>query len=394
MNKFDWPLNDSQFSILDRAKILAFFANPANRWTQGSQVQKFERAMANFVGSKYAVFVSSGSTANTLLAMYLRDKVVPHKPYVVFPAVTWQTSVSPFVREGFAPKFIDVSLDDYAMDLDALEYFLTTGNANHVACVFVTSLLGFVPDIRRLREIEKKYNVRVMMDNCENTLGQFEGRNVSSFFTSTTSTYFGHQIQSVEGGFIFTDSEIEYRYLVMGRNHGMVRSLRDTTFPMHVNIAEFENKDVDNRFDFHFLGNNFRSTDINAFIGQLDLKRVDRYAHDRIYNYALFRSLLNPEKFRHAKIFSNRTEVPFCLPILTKSCNAKHAGLEVCRKLAIETRPIISGNLTRQRAYRQYDQYSKFPNAEYLHHNGFYVGLHSGVKRKQVEKLAGALNRI
>ena len=205
-----WNLNESQFTLSDRLK-LAWFVFSDNQWTQSKHTLAFEHRMANFVDAKHAVFVANGSLANTLIAMYLRDTHVAMKTgnTVVFPATTWMTSVSPFIREGFDEKFIDVNMNDFSMDLDKLEKYLDK-SSKHVACVFVTSLLGFNPDMERLQQISKKYDVAVMADNCENTLGISDGKNISSFFTSTTSTYFGHQLQSVEGGFVFTNDDAEY----------------------------------------------------------------------------------------------------------------------------------------------------------------------------------------
>jgi CDP-6-deoxy-D-xylo-4-hexulose-3-dehydrase len=401
MNRFTWPLNDSQFTLKDRAKIAAFFLSSRNRWTQGERVKEFERAMAKYMGVKYAVYVSSGSTANTLLAMHLRDSK-PRAHEVVLPAVTWQTSCSPWIREGFTPHFIDVSLDDFSMDLEGLEWYLKN-RKHYVACVFITSLLGFVPDIARLQYIQKEYGVRIMMDNCENTLGEYydnktgEYQNVSHFFTSTTSTYFGHQLQSIEGGFIFTNSEDEYKYFVMGRNHGMTRSLQDLAFPVETSNTHFNNPDVDSRFDFNFLGNNFRNTDVNAFIGLLDLKRARHYRNMRIELYHRFKDSLDANRFHIPPHAWYKFDVPFCLPIICKdhqSAIRKKVALDLCKQLGIETRPIISGNLLRQRAYKSFGKVTDYPDAEYLHNNGFYVGLYANVKPAQIEELTAELNQI
>jgi len=151
--KYKWPLNVNNFTFLDKLKICSFILNPRNRWTQGDQVKSFEDKFSKFVEKKYSVFVSSGSTANTLLAMYLKDKG-DKKKTVVFPSTTWITSISPFLREGFDPKFIDVTLQDLSMNLDHLEKYLSK-SASDVACVFFTSLLGFVPDIDRIERISK-----------------------------------------------------------------------------------------------------------------------------------------------------------------------------------------------------------------------------------------------
>ena len=111
--KYRWPLMNDPFTMWDRLKLSAFVCNPRNRWTQGEQVRLFEQEMAEYIGCRHAIFVSSGSTANTVLAMYLKDsRVSTLRNTVIFPSTTWTTSVSPFLREGFTPRFIDISFGD------------------------------------------------------------------------------------------------------------------------------------------------------------------------------------------------------------------------------------------------------------------------------------------
>ena len=384
-SNYFWPLNINNFSLLDKLRICSFILNPKSRWTQDKQVKSFELLFERYIGKKFSVFVSSGSTANTILAMYLRDSNTT-KNIVVFPSTTWITSVSPFIREGFTPKFIDVSLDDLSMNLDLLEIYLSQF-ADKVACVFITSLLGFTPDIDRLKFIEKTYNVKVMLDNCENTFGTFNGKNVSKEFTSTTSTYFGHQIQSIEGGFIFTDSEEEYNYFLMARNHGMVRSIQGDN-------SKYLNPLVDNRFDFNILGNNFRNTDLNAFIGKLDFKRIDSYTNKRLSLYNLYKSNLDKNKFILPKEFDNRVHVPFSLPIICKNKVTKALILNYCAQKGIETRPIISGNLLRQTCLKDYSEYHNYPISEFLNENGLYVGLYSKLSVDMVSNFVENINKL
>jgi len=332
-----WKLNDSQFTLIDRAK-LAWFVLSDNQWTQSKHTAEFECKMAQFVGSKYAVFVANGSLANTLIAMYLRDK--------------------------------------------------------HVACVFVTSLLGFNIDINNLLWLRDKYQVTVMIDNCENTLGISNGKNVSSFVTSTTSTYFGHQLQSVEGGFVFTNDPDEYEYFLMARCHGLVRGLPESLRQKH------SNPDVDSRFDFSLLGNNFRNTDIHAFIGMLDLKRVNQYRAQREMFYNLFRSILNKRKVLDMFIMPNIITLnndekiyPFCIPIILKKHNPamRDRLIKISHEMGVETRPICTGNIVRQTPFKNNYRSGAFDGAEHLHHNGFYIGLHGLLNKFQVEKFAETL---
>lgn len=384
-----WPLNDSNFTFLDRLKIAKFFLNKKNFWTMTNEVEKFEALMRNYVGSKHAVFVSSGSAANTILAMYLKDKVYSDKKnIVVFPSTTWITSVSPFIREGFKPAFVDINLSNLSMDLGKLEEFLKKYK-NKVACVFVTSLLGFSPSIRTLKTLEQKYGVRIMLDNCESTFTTFNGRNISSYFTSTTSTYFGHQLQSVEGGFIFTNSDEEYEYCLMARNHGMVRGLKN-------NHKKYRNPDVDSRFDFNFLGNNFRNTNINAFIGQLDFKRVQEYTEKRILLYGLFEELTEESSVLNIIHMKGEeySDVPFSIPLLFNSTTTKDAVQLYCDEHGIETRPIISGNLLRQNCFKGQINPEYFTNSEYIHKHGIYVGLHSKVQDNDIVRLIRYINEL
>lgn len=381
----NWPLNVDNFTFFDRLKICSFILNKNNKWTQANKVKEFEKNMAKYVGAKHAVFCSSGSTANSMLAMRLKDTVEKDRRIVVFPSTTWITSVAPFIREGFLPHFIDINLDDFCFNYDKLRKFVED-NRDNIACVFPTSLLGFVPNISKLLDICQKNEIKLMFDNCENTLGSYNGLNVCGFETCTTSTYFGHHLQSVEGGFVFTNSKEEYDYFLMLRNHGMVRSVDDP--------SQYSNADVDSKFDFYCLGSNFRSSDINAFIGNLDLAKADAHAMTRIYLYDKYQESLNSNKFILPKNFNNRTHVAFCLPVIFKDASKKKQALNFCFDEGIETRPIISGNLLRQTCLKKYDDYKLFENSELLHNNAFYIGLHTKLKDRDVDKLVNYLNTI
>lgn len=381
---YKWPLNISNFNFIDRLKIASFILKKENRWTQGDIVEKFEYEFSKYIDCKYSIFVSSGSTANTMIAMYLKDKIKNGKNKILFPSTTWITSISPFIREGFEPVFIDISLKDLAIDLDKVEDYLK--NNKDVLCIFPTSLLGFVPDLDRLRLISDKYDVKIFMDNCENTFGEFENKNISSYFTSTTSTYFGHQIQSIEGGFIFTNSIDEYEYFKMVRNHGMIRSLDNST--------KYQNKLVDSRFDFYLLGNNFRNTNINAYIGLVDFSKKDIYKQKRIELYKIFYDKIDHSKFILPEFSKNKTHVPFSLPIISNVPGMREIIIKYCEDNHIESRPIISGNLLRQTCLQKYAIYKDYINSELLNNNGLYVGLYSKLNVNSMIKFINDINNV
>jgi dTDP-4-amino-4,6-dideoxygalactose transaminase len=179
----------------------------------------------------------------------------------------------------------------------------------------------------------------------------------------------------------------------MNRNHGMTRSLS----VYGIDNSKYINKKVDSLFDFYSLGNNFRNTDLNAFIGQLDFNRINFYATKRKELYSYFN--LDSTKFYLPN--SNRnavtSDVPFCFPIIIKDSNTElfNKALELCKKNGIEYRPIISGYLGYQTCYKKFFKSQKdYPNSIYIHKYGFYIGLHSGVTKKQIINFVDKLNNL
>jgi len=394
MSNASWSLNESNFTYLDRLKICLFFLDSRNRWTQANHVFEYENLWKGYTGSKYVLAVSSGSTANTLIAQYA-TKDLPKKNIVIFPSVTWQTSISPWVNLGFSPKFIDVNLTDLSIDINKLEDYLKT-EYEKVNTVFVTSLIGITPDVDRLKSLCKKYKVELKLDNCENIFGYYGGKHICSELSCSTSLYFGHQCTTgSEGGLIFTNDKDEFISHILNRAHGLTRELKnyDGTLDAYKRLS---NKEVDPLFDFNTLGSNYRMSNIQAYMGKLDFKRAEDYSLVRQGLYNRFALTLDTNKYILPENYNNRKNVMFSLPIITraKSKTKFNRVKTLIKALGIEYRPVISGNLLRQTCYRKFDNYRKFRNAEHIHNYGIYVGLHPKLKDSQVADLAGQLNEI
>jgi CDP-6-deoxy-D-xylo-4-hexulose-3-dehydrase len=275
------------------------------------------------------------------------------------------------------------------MDRDKLIKYLDKNHAK-VAAVFPTALLGFSPPMDLYSYIQKKYpDIYFMSDNCENTFGRSQGKNISSYLTSTTSTYIGHQLCSIEGGFVFTNDPKEAEYFIMARNHGMTRGLNGW------DEVKYRNEKVDKRFDFYCMGSNFRNTEINAFIGLLDFKNINKYMKHRRRIYELYYDMLrriDPAQicYLHSKLPPPHPfHSPFCLPLVCNFEIDKRNIMRILEEEKIETRPIISGFLGHQTAYKKYFVKNKneFEKSKILDSLGFYMGLHVGVTKSHINKL-------
>lgn len=411
MSKFKWPLAVNTFNWLDRLKICGFFLNLNNFWTQGKYIKKLEKVATNFTGAKYCVVVSSGSTANQLIAQQIKDRLIannewPARNQVIVGAVTWQTNVSVWVREGFEPVFLDINMEDFCLDYSKLEEYLKNNNKK-VAAVFPTSILGYTPFVLYFQLLEKQYSeIKFALDNCENFFGScgfdmqpFLNKNICSLLTSSTSGFVAHHINSgSELGFIFTNDKKEYEYFLLARAHGLRRNLYPYIWELgSENVREnYTNELVDHEFDFQVLSSNYRSSDIGGFLGLLDSKKWALNKQKRIDLYEIFRLNLDKNKYYLPESRILCQDVAFCLPIIIKNkdLGQKERVIKFLDKENIEHRPFISGNMLRQKPYQKYGDYRDFMNAEYINDFASYIGLHVDLKTEQIFNLVEELNKL
>ena len=389
---YKYPLASINHSWLDRIKLAAFFLNPSNRWSMGNRVKEVESKLADETGYKYCVATSSGSTANTLLAMWVKENTTKRK--IIVPAITWSTSVSPWITAGFEPIFVDVEKGKPVMDWRKVEDVLNE-NKNEVACIFHTTLLGLRADsLGRMKDVAERYGVDLYVDSCEDTAGMFFQKTLDFFSgiknptkAETTSFYLAHEFQACpEMGAVFTNDEKQYEFYLCARNHGMLRSLGSEA------QKRYKNDLVDSKFDFPVIGNNFRPNEISAYGLLLDLKRIKRCFK--------LRSEI-PEGFYYggtSKIRHYARDYMFALPIVVREKEdadyliKKIKGL--VEDLGIECRPIVGGNLLRQTIFQKYGNYKDFPNSEWFHNYGIYIGLYKDMPRKILKKLQRELDKL
>ena len=112
----------------------------------GEKVKKFEENIASLFGKQFGTMVNSGSSAN-LLAFEILD--VPKDSEVITPILTFATTLSPIIKKGLIPVFVDVEPNTYIVNVDEIEQAIT----NKTCALMIPSLLGNIPDLVRLRKI-------------------------------------------------------------------------------------------------------------------------------------------------------------------------------------------------------------------------------------------------
>ncbi|MDD6056488.1 MAG: DegT/DnrJ/EryC1/StrS family aminotransferase [Helicobacteraceae bacterium] len=341
-------------------------------FTMGEKVAECERDFAKFVGSKYAIMTSSGSTANliaTAALFYTKNPKLKRGDEIIVPAVSWSTTYYPLYQYGLKLKFVDIDIETLNYDLDALKNAISD-STKAIMCV---NLLGNPNDFNKILALTKGRDIVILEDNCESMGAEFSGRQAGTFgLMGTFSTFYSHHLATMEGGFVVTDDTELYHILLSLRAHGWTRNLpKDNLVTQKSDDAFIES------FRFVLPGYNVRPVEMSGAIGVEQLKKLPSFLKQRRENATLFTRL-----FKDSSDFLVQKEVGvsswFGFSLIIKP-ESKLKRSEVLRELAannIEYRPIVAGNFTKNPVikYFDYEIFKELKNADYLDKCGFFVG--------------------
>ena len=354
------------------------------RLTKGELTVELENKWATKIGSKYSVFVNSGSSSILLTLAALKHSGRLKNNKVVVPSLSWATDLSSPILLGLESILCDCNLTDLSCDLDHLEEIFKNESPSTFILV---SVLGLVPDMDRIVELCKKYDVLLLEDVCESMGSKHKGKYLGTFgLASFFSMYFGHHLSTIEGGFINTDDEEFYYTLLMMRSHGWARDLpphKQNEYKEKYNLTDFENL-----YNFYLPGMNLRSTDLQAYIGLRAIDKLDNFSQIRNSNFNYYIShIKNNELNLH--IDADNFISNFAMPILSKN---RDSIVENLIKNNIECRPLIAGNLANKPFW--YENFTKpeLKNCELLDQYGFYIPNHQDLTIDNLNKITKIIN--
>ncbi len=360
--------------------------------SMGKKVRRFEELFAEYLGSKFAVMVNSGSSAN-LLALsvltnpILRGRIEPGGE-VITPAVTWVTTVYPIQNVGCVPVLVDVDLETFNVLPEEVEKAV----GPKTRAIMPVHLLGGACRIDRVEKVAEDRDLFVVEDACESTGAEFGGRKVGSFGDmGTFSFYMSHHISTIEGGMVVTDDEELYEYLKAMRAFGWVRDLKDSK-----KHAE-ENPGIDPRFLFVTSGYNLRPTEIQGAFGIHQIRKLDRFISMRRRNAAYWNKRL--KGYGDVLILPREEEgtkhVYFGYPLTVKpdASFQRENLVSHLEKKGIETRPIMAGNIAEQPVLKHtpHRVSGELKNSGVIMRRSFFFGNHNGVGPEEREYIADSI---
>ncbi len=382
MNKID--LVKDTIDGDDIKKLISWLeTNP--RLTKGELNVKFEKEWSEWLGKKFSVFVNSGSSANlaAVYALLLSGKLKNNK--IVVPAVSWVTTVTPAVQFGMEPIMCECDEDNLGLNIEHLKQIIKEHDPSSIILVHV---LGFPNHMNEIVELCKEHDIRLIEDTCESIGSEYDGKKLGTFGDlSTFSFYFGHHMSTIEGGMISTDDEELYHILLSIRSHGWDRDLPKSK---QIELREkYSIGDFRSLYTFYYPGFNLRATDLQAFIGLEQLKKIDLIVKNRNLNYQKYHEgiknnewKINPPK---DSFISN-----FSYPVITKNIK------ELVEKLTennVECRPLICGSINEHPFW--YERYGKqdLPISKKVHEYGLYLPNNHQMTVEEIDKVINIVNK-
>lgn len=174
----------------------------------------FEENLAKFVGTKYAVGVSSGYDA---LFISLKALGIGPGDEVIVPAHTFVLSCSSIVHTGATPVLVDVA-KDFNIDVSKIEEAIT----DNTKAIMPVHLSGWMADMPAIMKIAEKYDLRIVEDACQSLGSSINGKGAGSWGDTGCWSFYPFKILGAygDGGAITTDNPEIARYAKLVRHHG------------------------------------------------------------------------------------------------------------------------------------------------------------------------------
>jgi CDP-4-dehydro-6-deoxyglucose reductase, E1 len=391
---------------LDESDIANLVEASLDAWLTGGRfTEEFERDLARFVGTRSALFVNSGSSANllaltSLTSPKLGKDSLKQGDEVLTVAMGFPTTVNPIIQNGLKPVVVDVRTGTYGPDPELLQAAV----GPKTRAIMMAHTLGNPFEIDAVKQICKDNDLWLIEDNCDALGSIYDGKRTGSFGDlATVSFYPAHHITTGEGGAVLVQSPLIKKLVESFRDWG--RDCYCATGCDNTCKKRFDWKlgelpqGYDHKYIYSHIGYNLKATDIQAALGVSQIKKLEYFVEKRLSNFNyIFQNLEEISDFILPQATDKSIPSWFGFPITIKESSSlvREDLLRHLDQRKIGTRLMFAGNILRQPAYLNTDfrVYGKLETTDLIMRNSFWIGLHPSLTTEMLDYMIKSIKEF
>lgn len=368
--------------------------------TYGEYSKRFEKELAKYLGTKYALLVNSGSSAN-LLAFFaltsplLKDRRIKRGDEVITVAAGFPTTVAPIVQYGAIPVFVDMDLKYANIDIAQLELAIS----KKTKAVMIAHTLGNPFNLKVVKDFCDKNNLWLIEDNCDALGSTYERKYTGTWGDIGTSSFYPpHHMTMGEGGAIYTNNSTLKKIILSMRDWGRdcwCESGVDNTCGCRFSKS-FGTlpRGYDHKYVYSHFGFNLKVSDMQAAIGCAQLEKFPSFVEKRKLNRKrLYEGLKDLDQLILVETQPNSDPswFGFMITLSDSASFTRNELVEYLESNKIQTRNLFAGNMIKHPMFdnmvldKDYRIIGDLKVTDKIMNDSFWIGLYPGMGEEAID---------
>jgi len=380
----------------------------------GNKSIQFERRFPKLFDKSRGILTNSGSSSNLLMMTALTSKRsynLSKGTKVLMPIAGFPTTLNPTLQVGFQPVFVDIELDTLNLNLNKVEEILE--KERDIRVITFAHVLGNPPDMNRLMELVKKYDLVLLEDCCDALGSTYDDRPLGGFGEMASCSFYpAHHMTMGEGGFVACDDVVLEDVLRSFREWGRgcycvgpeANKLKCGTCKARFSewIPSMPGEIFDHKYVYDEIGYNLKPIELQAAMGLEQMKKLPQIHELRRRNYKLLFNIYEKyEEFFYLPRATKGSDPSWFAFPLTIRKGAPFTRTQIVDHLEnnlIQTRPYFAGNIMLQPAYshlmNQNEARDNFPVATHTMTHSFFHGTSPVITEEQITYIGECVDKF